>query len=169
MWVPSGVVFIVVGLALFAKWLRESDKRLAHSSLQAALDTGKGKSSWVFLRGRDTARSSWVGLHWCWRPTGARGRGFSSESAGATQASASDLMIQYGCPTCHVIPHVPGAVGKVGPSLEGLSQRSYVAGTLQNTPENLIHWLQIHNRYILVQPCQRWASRQPMPPASLLF
>lgn len=66
----------------------------------------------------------------------------SIQSAGATQASASDLMIQYGCPTCHVIPHVPGAVGKVGPSLEGLSQRSYVAGTLQNTPENLILWLQ---------------------------
>lgn len=44
MWVPSGVVFVLVGLALFAKWLRESDKRLAHSSLQAVLDTGKGES-----------------------------------------------------------------------------------------------------------------------------
>ncbi len=28
-------------------------------------------------------------------------------------------MIHYGCPTCHVIPGVPGAVGKVGPSLDG--------------------------------------------------
>jgi cytochrome c2 len=51
-------------------------------------------------------------------------------------------MIQYGCPTCHVIPHVPGAVGKVGPSLEGLAQRSYLAGTLQNSPENLVRWIQ---------------------------
>jgi putative membrane protein len=42
MWVPSGLVFVVIGLALFAKWLRESDHRLAHSSLQAALDTAKG-------------------------------------------------------------------------------------------------------------------------------
>ena len=54
---------------------------------------------------------------------------------------APELMIQYGCPTCHVIPHVPGAVGKVGPSLRSLSQRSYLAGTLPNTPANLERWL----------------------------
>jgi putative membrane protein len=45
MWVPSAIVFIVVGLALFAKWLRESDHRLAHTTLQAALNTGKGGHS----------------------------------------------------------------------------------------------------------------------------
>ena len=55
---------------------------------------------------------------------------------------APELMIQYGCPTCHVVPRVPGAVGKVGPSLEGLDQRSYLAGTLPNSPDNLIHWIQ---------------------------
>ncbi len=55
---------------------------------------------------------------------------------------AVSLMIHYGCPTCHVIPGVPGAVGKVGPSLDDLSQRSYLAGTLQNTPQNLVHWIQ---------------------------
>lgn len=64
------------------------------------------------------------------------------QNAASTQASAPEAMIQYGCPTCHVIPHVPGAVGKVGPSLEGLTQRSYLAGTLQNTPENLVHWIE---------------------------
>ena len=62
--------------------------------------------------------------------------------------SAPNLMIQYGCPTCHVIPGVPGAAGKVGPSLDGLAQRSYLAGTLQNTPGNLALWVmhpqQIH-------------------------
>lgn len=62
--------------------------------------------------------------------------------ANSSQTSAPDLMIQYGCPTCHVIPHVPGAVGKVGPSLDELAQRSYLAGTLQNSPENLVHWIQ---------------------------
>lgn len=64
----------------------------------------------------------------------------STEQSGST--SAPELMIRYGCPTCHVIPHVPGAVGKVGPSLEDLAQRSYLAGTLQNSPQNLIHWIQ---------------------------
>ena len=73
--------------------------------------------------------------------TGCSRSNFNRENARA-QASAPDLMIQYGCPTCHVIPHVPGAVGKVGPSLADLSQRSYLAGTLQNSPENLVHWIQ---------------------------
>lgn len=58
------------------------------------------------------------------------------------QARSAELMIQYGCPTCHVIPNVPGAAGKVGPSLDDLSQRSYLAGTLQNSPANLARWIQ---------------------------
>ncbi len=45
MWVPSGIVFVVIGLVLFAKWLRESEHRLAHTSLQAALETAKGEPS----------------------------------------------------------------------------------------------------------------------------
>jgi cytochrome c len=68
--------------------------------------------------------------------------GEPSQRVLARQIEAPDLMIQYGCPTCHVIPNVPGAVGKVGPSLEGLAQRSYLAGTLQNSPENLVLWIQ---------------------------
>lgn len=57
------------------------------------------------------------------------------------QRTGPELMRQYGCPACHVIPHVPGAVGQVGPSLAGLGQRSYVAGTLPNTPENIVSWI----------------------------
>jgi cytochrome c2 len=68
------------------------------------------------------------------------------QGAGA-QRSASDLMIQYGCPTCHVIPNVPGAAGKVGPSLRSVSQRSYVAGSLPNTPENLEQWIMHPQHY----------------------
>jgi cytochrome c len=56
-------------------------------------------------------------------------------------SSTTEVMIHYGCPTCHVIPDVPGAVGKVGPSLASLAQRSYLAGVLPNTPENLEQWV----------------------------
>lgn len=38
MWVPSGVVFILIALALFAKWLAESDRRLKLGTLQTALE-----------------------------------------------------------------------------------------------------------------------------------
>ena len=63
------------------------------------------------------------------------------EVSSAIRQAVPEHMIQYGCPTCHVIPGVPGAVGKVGPSLDGLSQRSYIAGNLPNTPENLQRWI----------------------------
>jgi cytochrome c2 len=56
-------------------------------------------------------------------------------------SSTTEVMIHYGCPACHVIPGVPGAVGKVGPSLASLTQRSYLAGVLPNTPENLEQWV----------------------------
>jgi putative membrane protein len=49
MWVPSGVIFIVFGLALFAAWLGESDKR-------AALGIVAGRSAPLgALRGDDAA------------------------------------------------------------------------------------------------------------------
>lgn len=37
MWVPSGIVFIVIGLALVARWLAESDRRLKLGTVAAAL------------------------------------------------------------------------------------------------------------------------------------
>jgi cytochrome c2 len=67
----------------------------------------------------------------------------SSRSSQRAEAhpNAPILMIQYGCPTCHVIPGVPGAVGKVGPSLASLAQRSYLAGTIPNTTSDLQRWM----------------------------
>jgi len=69
----------------------------------------------------------------------------SSDSASGNRPgnqTASSLMIHYGCPTCHVLSGVPGAAGRVGPSLDNLAQRSYLAGTLQNSPDNLAIWIQ---------------------------
>jgi cytochrome c len=67
--------------------------------------------------------------------------------ASGSERSAPELMRQYGCPACHTIPHVPGAVGKVGPSLESLDHRSFLAGVLQNTPENLRNWIMHPQHY----------------------
>lgn len=47
----------------------------------------------------------------------------------------------YGCPSCHVIPGVPGAQGVVGPPLSGIARRAYLGGVLPNTPEDMIFWL----------------------------
>ena len=51
MWVPSGVVFIVFGLALFAAWLGESDKRVALGSMSTS-----GSRIPLTAGGRDEAR-----------------------------------------------------------------------------------------------------------------
>lgn len=48
----------------------------------------------------------------------------------------------WGCGTCHTIGGVPGAQGKVGPELNGLAERAYIAGVMPNSPDNLIRWIE---------------------------
>tara|TARA_Y100000590_G_scaffold465221_1_gene636905 strand:- start:3768 stop:4295 length:528 start_codon:yes stop_codon:yes gene_type:complete len=46
------------------------------------------------------------------------------------------------CGACHVVKNVPGAIGVVGPALDGLSTRDTIAGgALTNTKANIIKWL----------------------------
>jgi cytochrome c len=51
-------------------------------------------------------------------------------------------IIEYGCGSCHVIPGVREAKGRVGPQLSRLREQIYLAGVLPNIPENLIEWIQ---------------------------
>lgn len=61
--------------------------------------------------------------------------------AGAPK-TAEQLFQEKGCFACHVIPGVPTAVGKIGPSLQALMSRATIAaGKLPNTPENLRKWI----------------------------
>ena len=54
----------------------------------------------------------------------------------------AELIQAYGCVSCHTIPGIPEADSLVGPPLTGWAQRTYIAGALPNTPENLILWIQ---------------------------
>lgn len=47
----------------------------------------------------------------------------------------------YGCGSCHIIPGVPGADGRVGPPLRRIGSRAYIGGVLPNTPENMVRWI----------------------------
>jgi cytochrome c2 len=47
----------------------------------------------------------------------------------------------YACVTCHRIPGVVGDNAPVGPPLEGIGARRYIAGVLPNTTENMARWL----------------------------
>ena len=48
---------------------------------------------------------------------------------------------QLGCSGCHLIPGVRVARGNVGPPLTQFGDRSFIAGMLRNTPENLVKWI----------------------------
>jgi cytochrome c len=60
---------------------------------------------------------------------------------GGDAARGRDVIEQYGCGSCHTIPGVRGARGLVGPPLLWFSRRTYIAGELPNTPENLVRWV----------------------------
>src|SRR5581483_9499211 len=47
----------------------------------------------------------------------------------------------FGCGSCHTIPGIAGAEGRVGPPLQGIAGRMYIGGVLTNTPENLMRWI----------------------------
>jgi len=50
-------------------------------------------------------------------------------------------LADYGCGSCHTIPGVELAEATVGPPLNDWADRRYIAGTLANEPQNLIHWI----------------------------
>jgi cytochrome c len=51
------------------------------------------------------------------------------------------LIARFGCAGCHVIPGVDGASGQVGPELGGVARRTFVAGVVPNTVDNLIRFI----------------------------
>ncbi|MEX2446801.1 MAG: cytochrome c, partial [Dehalococcoidia bacterium] len=48
---------------------------------------------------------------------------------------------QYGCSSCHTVPGVRGADGQVGPPLTDFGRRLYIAGAVENNPDNLMQWI----------------------------
>jgi cytochrome c len=54
---------------------------------------------------------------------------------------AADAMRRLGCFSCHDIPGIAGAQGRVGPPLTHMASRAYIAGVMPNTAENLILWI----------------------------
>lgn len=74
------------------------------------------------------------------------GNGQSAAYDAATIAHGSpgrghDLIMQYGCGSCHTIPGIPGADATVAPPLTGIALRSYIGGVLTNTPDHMREWI----------------------------
>jgi mono/diheme cytochrome c family protein len=62
-------------------------------------------------------------------------------ATGGNPRTGKQLIQHFGCGSCHTIAGVPGASATVAPSLEKLKSRQYLAGRLENKPENLVKWI----------------------------
>jgi cytochrome c1 len=60
--------------------------------------------------------------------------------AGDPEQGREDIFA-YGCGSCHEIPGIPNANATVGPPLKNWANRYYIAGSLTNTPDNLVTWI----------------------------
>ncbi len=68
-------------------------------------------------------------------------------TSGGNARTGRETIRKYGCYACHTIDGVPGAHGLVGPPLDGIGNREFIAGELPNTPANLMRWIQ-HPRQV---------------------
>jgi cytochrome c2 len=58
------------------------------------------------------------------------------------------LIARYGCASCHQIKGIAHADSQVGPPLDQIRARGYIAGVLPHTADNLIKWIQ-HPRQVV--------------------
>ena len=63
------------------------------------------------------------------------------ELTGGEPRKGKAAIVKYGCDTCHSIPGILTATATVGPPLSQIALRSYLAGRIDNTPENMIKWI----------------------------
>jgi cytochrome c2 len=132
MWIPAGVVYLIVALFLFTGWIRESGSRVR------TIERGR-REKLAAQVGRAAAVAVMVaviagGCH-----------GLSDQQAGELTGGDShrgaEAIRRYGCKSCHSIPGIQGANALVGPPLVGIASRSYIAGVLVNSPQNMVTWL----------------------------
>jgi cytochrome c2 len=83
----------------------------------------------------------------CDRPSRAEVERAAVLTGGGNARLGKTEIRKYGCNACHDIAGVPGARGLIGPPLDGIGQRYYIAGEIPNTPANLMLWIQ-HPRQV---------------------
>ena len=54
---------------------------------------------------------------------------------------AMPAIVRYGCAACHEIPGTQMPGGRAAQSLSGITDRIYLGGAVNNTPDNLIRWI----------------------------
>ena len=65
----------------------------------------------------------------------------AAELTGGHPRLGRDAMVSLGCVACHQVPGFFGTKPQIGPPLADFALRTFIAGTAENTPENLIRFI----------------------------
>jgi cytochrome c2 len=115
-------------LALGAGWLRAIERQMQRQAGRRIV-----KEAWLGV-----LVALLIGLSSCKQEV----ERTAAALTGGEPSRGKQVIRQYGCGSCHVIPGIREANALVGPSLEQIASRMYIAGVLPNTPENMLRWLQ---------------------------
>jgi cytochrome c2 len=63
-------------------------------------------------------------------------------STQSQQRHEAKALIGTYCASCHTVPGIARAHGRVGPSLEGIARQQILAGHFANTPETMMRWIE---------------------------
>jgi putative membrane protein len=132
MWIPAGFVHVASICWLFQRWLADVEPRVAKH------DPSAGAAILLLLFG-SLALAGGAGV--------ASAQSATADTGGDTSQGAA-LIRQYGCGGCHTIPGISGADGLVGPPLNSMSRRIFIAGVLRNSPENMMAWIEEPQRFV---------------------
>lgn len=110
---------------------------LTHRSAEGAVIPRRAHRSGGSLR---------AGLAWSIGLAAALG-GCAGQSAQSSAPAIGDpdqgrvIIGRQACGSCHVIPGIARADGRVGPPLTAMGSRALIAGILPNTPRQMVRWL----------------------------
>ena len=74
-------------------------------------------------------------------PGSARSDSHGQSVSGGNPLRGRALVAELQCGSCHEIPGIRSARGRVGPPLEGFARRVYLAGKFPNESDYLVDWL----------------------------
>jgi putative membrane protein len=131
MWIPGGAVLAFTGVCLLWYWLRDMERRTLIRERLVVISNHAPRvlaisailvGATALLEACQDAKATAVAL------------------TGGNPADGQLAIQKYGCWTCHTIPGIAGANGVIGPPLDKVASRAYIAGR-PNSPQQLIDWI----------------------------
>lgn len=131
MWIPGGALMAFTALCLLWFWLRDIEQRVL---MREKLTVIHSRARRVFV-----LLVIWIGsaalLSAC-----NDARAIAVALTGGDPDNGQAAIRRHGCWTCHKIPGIAGANSAVGPPLDGIANRAYVAGG-PNNPQRMMNWI----------------------------